>query len=150
MERITKTLEVVTPGERTSCALALEALAVRIKKRGMTIVISDFFDMPDAIIRGLRHLKFMKQDVLVLWVLDPFETDFSGNANYRFTDLESGKELELDGRTASAFFREGVQRHREQIELACKELRIDCEVVTTNEPYHRALLRVLEKRRRHS
>ncbi|HEX2955795.1 MAG TPA: DUF58 domain-containing protein [Chitinispirillaceae bacterium] len=149
MELILKALEQAEPSDATCCASAIESLAVKIRKRGMTILISDLFDDPEEIIRGLRHLKFVKQDVIVLWILDPFEHAFKDAASYRLSDLESGRELLLDGNTASRYFREGLDRHKNILVNACKELRIDLELVSTDEPFHRALLRVLEKRRHH-
>lgn len=149
MEFILKALEQVVPSDATCCASAIESLAVKIRKRGMTILISDLFDDPDEIIRGLRHLKFVKQDVIVLWIMDPFEHAFKDAASYRLSDLESGRELLLDGETARKYFHEGLERHKDALVHACKELTIDLEMVSTDEPFHRALLRVLEKRRHH-
>lgn len=149
MEFILKALEQAVPSDATCCASAIELLAVKIRKRGMTILISDLFDDPDEIIRGLRHLKFVKQDVIVLWIMDPFEHAFKDAASYRLSDLESGRELLLDGDTAGRYFREGLDRHKNALVSACKELKIDLEMVFTDEPFHRALLRVLEKRRHH-
>jgi uncharacterized protein (DUF58 family) len=149
MEHILKALEAAQPGDTTCCAAAIEALAVKINKRGMTIVISDLFDNPEEIVRGLRHLKFVKQDVIVLWVLDPFERSFKSAGSYNLSDLECGKELVLDGDTAQKYFCEGMNRHIDTLVHACKELKIDLEMVSTEESFHRALLRVLEKRRYH-
>lgn len=149
MEFILKALEQAVPSDATCCASAIETLAVKIKKRGMTILISDLFDDPDEILRGLRHLKFVKQDVIVLWIMDPFEHAFKDAASYRLSDLESGRELLLDGDTARRYFRDGLERHKNTLIHGCKELKIDLELVSTDEPFHRALLRVLEKRRHH-
>ena len=110
-------------------------------------VIIDLFDELQEVIRGLRHLRFKRQDIIVIWVLDPFELDFSSGASYRIDDLETGQSLTLDGYTSSKFFSEGLEKHRREIELACKEMQIDFESVSTEEPFGRSLMRVLEKRR---
>lgn len=149
MEHVLKALENALPGDTTCCAAAIESLAVKIKKRGMTIVISDLFDDPGEIIRGLRHLKFVKQDVIVLWVLDPFERSFKGEGSYRLSDLENGRELLLDADTAQRFFSDGMKKHTDALVHTCRELKIDLEMVSTDEPFHQALLRILEKRRHH-
>jgi Uncharacterized conserved protein (some members contain a von Willebrand factor type A (vWA) domain) len=132
----------------TRCGAALSRLARTLKKRGLCIVISDLFDEPEEIIRGLRHLRFKKQDVIVLRIADPMEQDFKHAASLKIHDLETGEKLSLDPVTAARFFNQGVAGHHAAIKKACRELAIDCELIQTNEPFHKALLRVLDKRRR--
>ena len=84
----------------------------------------------------------------MIWLLDPMEQDFRRDALLEVRDVESGEKVFLDGDTAAAHYRRGMKAHRAEIEDACKELAIDCEVVSTDEPFHRALMRILEKRRR--
>lgn len=141
-------LDKLTPGLETKCGNAIDQIASTMRKRGLSILISDLYDDPDEVIRGLRHLRFKRQDVIVICVLDPFEIDFKENNTYRFQDLETGKIMQLDGVTARKFFKEGQAAHRMAIESACKELRIDVEIISTQEPFQRALFRILEKRRR--
>jgi uncharacterized protein (DUF58 family) len=132
----------------TRCGAAISRLAQTLKKRGLCIVISDLFDEPEEIIRGLRHLRFKKQDVIVLRIADPMEQNFRHSASLKVHDLETGEMLSLDPITAARFFNEGVAGHHAAIKRACDDLKVDCELVLTNEPFQKALLRVLEKRRR--
>lgn len=132
----------------TKCGAAIDATALSIRKRGLCIIISDLFDEPDAIIRGFRHLRFKKQDILVLRILDPFELTFTSASALQLRDLETGETMHLDSRTASAYFAEGLNQHHHALQRACRELSIDIELLSTNEPFQKALLRVLEKRRR--
>ena len=148
LKNILGTLEKIEPGAQTRCANAIDTLARVIEKRGLSIIISDFFDEPSEIIQALRHLRFKRQDIIVLWVLDPFEIEFSSRSSYQLHDLETGKTLTLDGITASEYFKNGLLEHREKIEHACRELQIDCDLIITSEPFQKALLRVLEKRRK--
>lgn len=148
LKNIFSTLNKIEAGAQTRCGLAMESLAQRINKRGLCIIISDLFDDSREIIRALKHLRFKRQDVIMFWVLDPFELDFAPSSSYEMCDLETGKKLTLDGKTASEYFRNGLQKHKETIECACKEMQIDFNTICTDEPYERALFRVLEKRKR--
>lgn len=132
----------------TRCGAALSWLARTLKKRGLCIIISDLFDGPEEIILGLRHLRFKKQDVIVLRIADPMEYNFKHTSQLKVHDLETGEILSLDPATAARFFNEGVAGHHADIQKACRDLSIDCELIQTNEPFHKALLRVLDKRRR--
>ncbi len=148
LKNILNSLNSIQPGAATKCGDAVDTLARSIHKRGMCVIISDFFDEPQDIVRGLRHLRYKQQDIIVIWLLDPFELNFSSGSSYRIDDLESGQSVTLDGFTASQYFTQGLREHRNIIEQACKELQIDFECVSTDEPFARSLLKVLEKRSR--
>jgi|WetSurMetagenome_2_1015567.scaffolds.fasta_scaffold00186_37 uncharacterized protein (DUF58 family) len=141
-------LSALEPGGKTDCGAALERLAVGIHRRGLCVVISDLLDEPSAVIRGLRHLRFKRQDVMVLWVLDPLENEFVGTGALDVRDIETGAGVSVDGLTAAEFFSSGVRRHGAEIEAACRSLSIGFERVVTDEPFQKALLRILRKRRR--
>ena len=148
LKHVLATLDGLVYGSRTRCGHSINLLANGIKRRGLTIVISDFFDEPETILQGLRHLRFKRQDVLLLWVLDPQETDFSERKTYQLQDMETGRTLHLDGRTAARYLREGIGRHQEQIENGCRELQVDFFRISTDEPFVHALMRVLQARKR--
>ncbi len=148
LKTIISSLERAQPGNRTQCGTAIDSVARVVKKRGLCILISDLFDDPAVLINSLRHLKFKRQDVIVLWVLDPVELDFNREERLKIRDVETDEELVLDGETARHFYREELSHHRKQIEEGCRELAIDCTILSTDEPFQKALIKVLEKRRR--
>ncbi|MFP4416538.1 MAG: DUF58 domain-containing protein [Chitinispirillaceae bacterium] len=148
LKTILNTLEAVKPSNATACGKALNTIAQTLRKRGLSVIISDMLDDPDDIIQGLRHLRFKRQEVVVIWVSDPQESDFRQNTPLRMIDIETNQELVLDAQTAAQYHMDGFTSHRRKIEEACKELAIDCEIVTTDTPFHTALFRILEKRRR--
>jgi uncharacterized protein (DUF58 family) len=148
LKTILSRLETIAPGGETDCARSLSRLAQAIHKRGLCIVISDLFDEPEAIITALRHLRFKRQDVMVLRVLDPLERKFAGAGALNVRDLETGTSIAVDGLTASEYYNSGMKRHAKSIEDACRSLRVGFEVVVTDEPFTKALLRILRKRRR--
>ena len=148
LKAIMSHLDRLQPSGATRCGAALSRLASTLRKRGLCIVISDLFDDPNGIIRGLRHLRFKKQDVIVLRIADPMERHFSGASSMRLRDMETNEEVFLDATVAARFFRSGFLEHKNAIERACRDLRIDYEDITITEPFQKALLRVLDKRRR--
>ncbi|MBN1761343.1 MAG: DUF58 domain-containing protein [Chitinispirillaceae bacterium] len=148
LKNILTTLDGIEPGARTCCGASINRLAHGIKRRGLTVVLSDLYDDPEGIVKGLRHLRFKRQDVLLLWVRDPRERNFTGDSTLRLQDLETGETLLLDGRTAAEYLRDGVANHHKVIERACRELGVDFAVIETDEPFVHALMRVLQTRRR--
>ncbi len=148
LKTILNSLEAVEPSNATACGQAINQIAHTLRKRGLSIVISDMLDDPRAIIQGLRHLRFKRQEVIVIWILDPQEMRFQHDSPLRMIDLETNQELLLDAQTAENYHKEGFINHKRQISDACKELAVDFEIVTTDTPFHTAIFRILEKRRR--
>lgn len=148
LKSIINRLDHTEAGEKTRCGTAIEWMAGLVAKRGMCVIISDMFDDIEAIVHGLRHLRFKRQDVIVLWVVDPLEREFAYGAPLRIHDLETDERIELDPRVAATYYSEGFNRHREELERACSDLRVDLDYVYTDEPFQKALLRVLQKRGR--
>ena len=148
LKAILAALDSLEAGSGTRCGSAIDAVAANIAKRGLCVLVSDLFDDPEQIARGLRHLRYKRQDVIVLWVLDPQERAFLEHAPLRLRDLETGELLSIDGATATGFFRDGLAAHRLALERACRELSVDLDIITTDEPFQKALLRILEKRKR--
>jgi uncharacterized protein (DUF58 family) len=148
LKNIISYLETSTAQNQTRCGDTINSAAAMIKKRGLCIVISDFFDEPEAIATGLRHLRFKRQDILAIAVADPMELEFGGKSAFRFKDLETGREITIDSQTASEYFNKGFADHHSALSNTCRELNIDFEVVTTAEPFHKSLLKIIDKRRR--
>jgi uncharacterized protein (DUF58 family) len=148
LQAILAALDPLAGGAATRCGTAIDAIAARMAKRGLCIIFSDLFDDPERIVYGLRHLRFKRQDVMLLQILDPGELSFRAPGRLRLHDLETHGHLALDGEIAARFFREGMEHHRSIIEHAARELGIDYAVLSTDDPFQKALFRILEKRRR--
>lgn len=147
LQNILTLLNGIEASSATRCGKAINMLAHGIKRAGLTIVLSDLLDEPESIMRGLRHLRFKRQDVLVLWLLDPQECSFSARNAYRLQDMENGNRVMLDGAVAAEHLSRGMAEHRQVLERGCRELRIDFAMVMTNEPYADTLVKILRKRR---
>ncbi|MFO0937683.1 MAG: hypothetical protein U0798_14350 [Gemmataceae bacterium] len=75
-------------GRKTSMVELLEELQDRVVRRGIVFVITDGFDNPDNVLKGLRHVRFRGHEVIFLHVLHRDEVDFPLDGNVRFLNLE--------------------------------------------------------------
>jgi uncharacterized protein (DUF58 family) len=141
-------LDTLAAGGAAACGSAIDTLARHVHRRGLCIVVSDLLDDPAAIARGLRHLRFKRQDVLILWVRDPMERAFTHSSLLHLRDLETGRRLALDPAVAAAHYAKGIAEHKQALERICRDLRVDLTEVGTDEPVEKALSRVVQKRRR--
>ena len=55
---------------------SLRKLAEHFSRRGIIVIISDFYDEPDAIFEAVAPLRFRGHDVVLFHVLNPAEVDF--------------------------------------------------------------------------
>jgi uncharacterized protein (DUF58 family) len=87
------TLERLRPGARTNVSKPLHQLADALTKRGIVVLISDLFDDPEQVIKGLKHFRFRGSEVIVFHVLDADEIHFPFERATRFEDLETRDEV---------------------------------------------------------
>jgi len=146
LKNIIVALDAMKPSSETRCGDSINSVAGTLKKRGLSIIVSDLFDDPESIIKGLRHLRFKRQDVILLWIADPLERDFRHDAPLRMRDLEKGDYLDLAPEVAAEYYHQGLASHQSSIESTCRELSIDLEHILTTEPFQKALMRILRKR----
>jgi uncharacterized protein (DUF58 family) len=133
-------------GERSDVSKPLHQLADMLSKRGMVILISDLFDDPEAVVSGLKHLRFKGTDVIVFHLLDRAELTFPFERPSRFHDLENDDEIMA---VPSLVREEYLKQIGDLIELYRRELRvvgIDYELVDTSKPLELALLSYLSVR----
>ncbi|MBU0690661.1 DUF58 domain-containing protein [bacterium] len=140
-------LENTEPSSETDIGKNLHAVADRIRRRGLIIVISDLLDDPAKILSGLRHFRHDGHEVLVLHTLDPREIDFAFSGDVRFKDLETKDEMATHPWHLRKEYRELIRNFIEQLRRGCREDRIDYHLLNTSKPYDEALIQYLIKRK---
>ncbi len=86
-------LAAFEPVDRTGIGNVLRDMAHKARRRGIFIIISDFFDDEERILEGIRHLRFAGNEVILFQVLDPYELSFPFNGNVEFESLEGGERM---------------------------------------------------------
>ncbi|MBG7606744.1 MAG: hypothetical protein IZT59_01755 [Verrucomicrobia bacterium] len=69
VRRILEVLHETKPGADTKVADVLHAVAEKVPKRGMIVLISDLFDIPKDIIEALHHFDFRGHELVVVHML---------------------------------------------------------------------------------
>ena len=89
-----------------------------------------------------QHLAWLSargQEVLLFQVLDPAELQFDFDQPALFTDLESGRDMYVDPRTARSGYQSKLTAHLDAIRESCGRLGIEHLLISTNEPLERVL-----------
>ena len=139
-------LDQISPGEDTQLGNVLHEMADRIKKRGLVILISDLFDDFDAIIGGLKHFRYNKQEVIVFHILDRQELNFNFNTRTRFKDMETGELVTTEPWQIRNSYKGLMLEFQDKYRKQCRKRLIDYIPLFTDQDLDIALSQYLRKR----
>ncbi len=141
-------LDGITPGKDTKIGQALHEMAERIKKRGLVILISDLFDDPQEILKGLKHFRHNKQEVILFHVMDRQELEFNFNIRTRFKDIETGESITTEPWQIRKPYKDIVIQFQNTFRRHCRKRKIDYIPLFTDMNLDTALNEYLKKRRK--
>lgn len=148
LKEILRQLQTLKPANRTGTADSLHTIAERIKRRGLVIILSDFFDKPADVMSALRHFRHKKNEVIVIQVLDPMERSFAFGRDAVFKDLETSEELMTQPWHIQKAYQQEMRNFLDTYKKGCRENNIDYVLLDTSVPFDVALFEYLHKRQR--
>lgn len=139
--------------KRTSAASVLSEVAERIARRSLVVVITDLFENVgehDHLLKALRHLRYRGHEVLVFHVLESAtERRFHfPDVPMVFRDMETGEEVSLQPAQLRDNYEEAVRHFSDRFRRRCLEYDIDFVELDTSDPYDKAMLAYLNKRKK--
>lgn len=148
MRTIFGRMEQIEAGNETRLSAMLHQAAERITRRGIIVVLSDFYDEPEAVTEALQHLRFKGNDVIVFQVMDKNELDFDFVEPVLLEDSETEEQIHVLPDVLGDGYRETMRKHLEAVKESCTSNKIDYELLTTDKPLDHALFSFLGKRAR--
>jgi uncharacterized protein (DUF58 family) len=148
--KILTTLENTEPGGETAMAPLWHELAGHhLKRRGMVIILSDFFDQLDGLVKALQHLRHKNHEVVMFQVLAPEEMDFPYKRLTQFRSLEAaGQKVLVDTRRLREDYLRNFEEFRRELRERAGKLHVDYHLLRTDDPVDRALGVYLSRRQR--
>ena len=120
-----------------------------LKRRGMVLILSDFFDQLDPLMKALQHLRHRNHEVVLLHVLAPEELEFPYKRLTQFRSLESAdRKVLVDTRRLRDDYLANFERFRADLKERAGRLHVDYHLLRTDEPVDRALGIYLSRRQR--
>ena len=148
VRRILEELHNTEAGADTDVGVVLHEVAERIPRRGLVIVISDFFDDPARIVGALHHFDFRQHELVIFHLLAEEELTFPFKSFQRFKDLEGIEAmLRIDPQAVRAAYLEKLSDFVKRIDSACGRMRADYVPVNTKTPLRDTMLRYLGGRK---
>jgi uncharacterized protein (DUF58 family) len=145
-DMVLHTLDRVKAERSGHLSAPLHKMAEHFKRRGILLLISDFYDEPEAILDAIKPLKFLGNDLIVFHVLDRQEINFDYDDASTFQDLESGVQVPVVPQSFREQYRSLIQEHIAALSTRFSEQRIDYALLNTAEPLDRALFSYLSSR----
>jgi uncharacterized protein (DUF58 family) len=139
-------LEETHPAGETAIGPLMHELAERLKKRGLVIVFSDFFDDVESLTMGLKHFRHRRHDVTLMQVIDPAEQDFDFDEPTLFQGLEGLPEQMTDPRALRTAYRAEFEEFLWQVRGVCRNLAMDHVLLRTDRPLDVPLREYLTRR----
>ena len=147
LRRLLQTMHNVRPGGESKLAGVLHEIARLIPRRGLVVVVSDFFDDVADVKAALHHLRHRKHELILFHVLADEELHFPyGNAT-RFRDLEQvADEVDVDPAVIRREYLSQFNDYLQQLEEGCGQVEADYVRMCTQDRYEDSLASYLVSR----
>ncbi len=140
-------LDVLNAEGDTEVGDVLKTIAMRLKRRGIIVLISDCYGETDAVVDGIRHLATRGHDVIVFQLMDHDEVTFPFQSLVSFRDLENNTQLIGDPLRQRRTYLNRFDQFRTEIREGCAAAGADYRFVDTSEPIELVLRDYLLYRR---
>ena len=123
-------------------------LAEHFGRRGIIVLISDFYAEPEEVFEAVGPIRYRGNDVVLFHILDPQEIDFGFAEPSSFEDMESGDQMPIVPSKLAADYRALVKSHIETLTKKAAQQPVDYMLLNTKMPLDFALFRFLSMRQR--
>ena len=141
--------EIKLERQTTNVSETLHELAEKIKRRGLIILLTEFlYEEPEKILQGLKHFRHYDHEILVFNILDPQDKLFDFKQDVTFVDMETGEKVKTQPFFLRERYRQRIDEFYDTLQKECRNFQIDFQNLLTDEPFDRALIRYMLKRKK--
>lgn len=146
MMHILRTLAQIKPGKKTDAVKPLTDLAASLNKKSMVVLITDMLDDEERLIKTLRNLRGMGNDVILFHVMDDAELNFTFNEASEFVDLESNETYITTPPAIRKAYLKNLNEFLSFCKKQCQSSGVDYCLLNTSKPLDEALSSYMSKR----
>ncbi len=139
LQRLLAGLEHAEPRARTDFTKPLYHFQEFLRRRGLVLIISDFYESPEKIIRTVEPLRFHGNEVVLFHVLDPKEIQPNLDQPAILVDLETQERLEVTPEYAKNEYRQKMDAHIADLRDRTRAAGMDYYLLVTDRPLDGAL-----------
>lgn len=135
------------PSGKTNFAKISQQVAAMLRQRSLLMVFSDLLMDDPADLDSLFQLAYAGHDIILFHIMDEAEVHFPFRGAYRFTDPESGTEVDTDATGIRDAYLRAVEEFREDLKRRSQKARVDYLPLDTSMQFDKALTEYLIHRR---
>ena len=139
LSRLFAGLEHATPRARTDFAKPFRHFQNSLHRRGIAIVISDFYEDPDTIVSEIAPLRFHGNEVILFHILDPQELRPLLRSPSILVDLETEQRIEVIPEYTKTSYRAKIDGHVKALADLSQRAGLDYFMLDTSRPLDDAL-----------
>ena len=145
--RVLEFLSATPPGGETDMETSFREFAARTKRRGLAVVVSDFFD-PHGYERGLKLLRHNRFETFAVQICSPEEAHPNVKGDLRLLDAETGEEriATVSPEVLRAYERE-FEDYGRRLDDFCTSIQSGLVRTLTSVPFEDLILKVFREGR---
>ena len=140
-------LSSLTAAGAWSAAGSVRRASERLKRRGLLLVLSDFYDDEEQTLVELRRAARMGHEVVLFQILSRDEIELPYRRDLEFADLESGRTLAINAGLARRQYTDAMAAFLERWHSRAGAEGFQYSLIVTDTPPERALRNVLLARK---
>jgi len=143
LDTVLHVLDRATAGRPGSLAAPMLQVTELLGRKGILVLISDFYEDPDQVISAVGPLRARGHDVIVFQVMDPAELEFPFEEPSGFEDLETHEQIPVIPIKLREDYKKMVRVHLAALRDRFTGNRIDYTLLDTSKPLDLALFQYL-------
>lgn len=144
--RVLHAINQAEPRGRTNFEKPFTHVQEYLKRRGLYVVISDFYGDPELTLKHIAPLRGRGSEVVLFHIFDPEEWEPSFRGPVILIDMETGDEMEVTPEYAKNEYPAKRDAHIEALRSGAKSFGIDYQLLMTDKPLDAALREYLSVR----
>jgi len=144
--RLLHAIEKAEPGARTDFTKPFAHFQNFLRRRGLVVVLSDFYEQPETIVKTVEPLRFRGNDVILFHVLDPEEIAPRLREPVLLVDVETKDSIEVSPEYVKHEYRHKIDAHIEALQTRARAAGLDYFLMNTARPLDEGLREYLAVR----
>ena len=141
--RILHAIEKAELGTRTALAKPLLHCQEFLHRRGVIVLVSDFYESPESVMKAVSPLRFHGNELILFHVLDPQEIRPSLREPSLITDMETGDTMEVSPDYVKMEYAPKIDAHIAALKTEAQRNGIDYFLLDTSKPLDNMLRQYL-------
>jgi uncharacterized protein (DUF58 family) len=146
LPRLLAGLEQAEARARTDFAKPMRYFQEFLKRRGMVLIVSDFWESPESIVKTIEPLRYYGNEVVLFHILDPEDVRPKLDGQTLLVDLETNSEMKVTPDYAKKEYRQKIDAHIEDLRTRAQGAGLSYQLLITDRPLDTALREYLTLR----